>query len=150
MLALSHHVIVQACSDTPTLKYAILGDDVVVSESIYDRYMTIMNTLGVNISIPKSLISNKYIEFAKKTINMREFNDVSVLGPGLILSCIRQTIFTPMLIAIVFQRSLITLPDVIKLLKSKFSDFNFGLWSLFGAKGLISKDHIAALNSGVM
>jgi hypothetical protein len=150
MLALTHHVIVQSCSTTPTLKYAILGDDVVVSDALQQEYLTRMKILGVNISLPKSLISTRFIEFAKKTIDIKNLDDYSPLGAGLIMACIRFKVFSPNLISLVYSKQLITLPDVLNLLKSKFSDFNFGLFSLFGAKGLISRDHNAALSSGVM
>jgi hypothetical protein len=141
MLALTHHVIVQSCSDTPTLKYAILGDDVVISDNLYESYMSKMVSLGVKISLPKSLVSSNFIEFAKRLVDIKENMDFSVLGPGLILASIRNRFLIPLLISEVYKLSLINIPDAVNLLKSFSSDLSFGLFALFGINGLILKDH---------
>lgn len=70
MLALTHHMIVQASSLSPNTAYAVLGDDVIVTETIKDRYLDIMNGLGVEISLPKSIISDRYAEFAKRVVDI--------------------------------------------------------------------------------
>ena len=59
--------------------YAVLGDDVVICEG-WDffgktktqpiNYLDIMTDLGVEISLQKSIISSKYIEFAKRVIDI--------------------------------------------------------------------------------
>jgi len=78
MLALTHHFIVQYCAwSTGVIKvgewfegYAILGDDVVISNKIVARkYLSVMKVLGVGIGLHKSLISTSGIalEFAKRT-----------------------------------------------------------------------------------
>jgi hypothetical protein len=67
MLALTHHFIVQSYySHVPERDYAILGDDVIVPEYLANHYQNVMASLGVSISLPKSIISNKMIEFAKR------------------------------------------------------------------------------------
>lgn len=91
MLALTHHMIVGASmakSRNLAEDYAILGDDVVVPEAIASAYAAILETLGVQISLSKSIISNAYVEFAKK-VKTISGEDYSVIGPGLILSVLR-------------------------------------------------------------
>jgi len=67
MLALTHHMIVNVAS--PSQLYAVLGDDVVVTDSHKDNYLSIMDQLGVGITLSKSIISSTYLEFAKKVIS---------------------------------------------------------------------------------
>jgi len=67
MLALTHHMIVNAAS--PSQLYAVLGDDVVVTDSHKTKYLDFMNQLGVGISLSKSIISKTYLEFAKKVVS---------------------------------------------------------------------------------
>jgi hypothetical protein len=111
-LALSHHVIVQmAAARDGYDSYALLGDDVVVSSDIGTRYSGILNTLGVEISPGKSIQDSSYIEFAKRLINVETGDDYSVLGPGLILNCIRNKAFRVLLLREAFQRGLLTEAD---------------------------------------
>jgi hypothetical protein len=71
MLALTHHVIVQASAinagySTLFTKYCILGDDVVIAESaVALEYVKIMETLGLTIQEGKSINSSISTEFAK-------------------------------------------------------------------------------------
>jgi len=150
MLALTHHVIVQACSFSPTLKYAILGDDGIIDKELSSSYMNMMTSLGVKISLPKSIVSKNFIEFAKRFIDIKENKDFSTLGPGLILSCIRNRFLIPLLISESFKRSLINIPESVSILKSFKLDFNFGLYALFGINGLILKDHRSQSKDGVL
>lgn len=74
MLAFVHHALVQwawvKAEGTFTWfeDYRILGDDVVIAnEMVAQHYLAIMQDLGVEISIPKSLISDRGVsEFAKR------------------------------------------------------------------------------------
>lgn len=78
MLALTHHFIVQWASwraareenrpDGWFSLYAVLGDDIVIAdETVAKHYLEIMNSLGVEIGLAKSLVSNRRtLEFAKK------------------------------------------------------------------------------------
>jgi len=150
MLALTHHVIVQACSPTPTLNYAVLGDDVGIDGELSNSYINLMTSLGVKISLPKSIISSNFIEFAKRFIDIKENNDFTTLGPGLILASIRNRFLIPLLISESFKRKLINIPESVNILKSFKLDFNFGLFALFGINGLILKDHKAHSNEGVL
>jgi len=70
MLALTHHVIVKVasirCGIGDFNGYLILGDDIVISnESVAKEYLKIMDALGVQINLSKSVISKKFAEFAK-------------------------------------------------------------------------------------
>ena len=52
-----------------TMKYCLLGDDVLIgSADIAQKYMEIMKSLGVEISLPKTHISPHFCEFAKQLI----------------------------------------------------------------------------------
>jgi hypothetical protein len=69
MLALTHHMIVNSCVSKPNKDYSILGDDVVVTLPFKDKYLNLMDMLGVEISLQKSMISSDFIEFAKRVIS---------------------------------------------------------------------------------
>lgn len=73
MLALTHHFIVQFCAMKVGYTswfqfYLVLGDDIVIGDIRVARlYKSIIRTLGVSISAPKSLVSNNLtLEFAKR------------------------------------------------------------------------------------
>lgn len=79
MLALTHHFIVQCSAwlskTTPVgswySNYALLGDDLVVGDlSVKDQYLTILKSLGMEVNVHKSIISEtgRCMEFAKRTI----------------------------------------------------------------------------------
>jgi hypothetical protein len=65
MLALTHHMIVQASGPSLVQRYAVLGDDVIVSDDA-PKYLELMTGFGVSISMAKSICSNEFIEFAKR------------------------------------------------------------------------------------
>jgi hypothetical protein len=89
MLALTHHFIIQSYySHSPERDYAILGDDVIVPEYLANHYQNVMTSLGVDISLPKSIVSNKMIEFAKR-VRTLDGEDLSIIGPGLIMAGVR-------------------------------------------------------------
>jgi len=69
MLALTHHMVVNACVSKPNSLYCVLGDDVIVTREFSDTYLSIMKTLGLEISLSKSMISNDFVEFAKRVIS---------------------------------------------------------------------------------
>lgn len=86
MLALTHHVIVQIAARRSGFKnwfqdYAVLGDDIVIAnKAVSNSYLFIMETLGVDINMSKSLVSTTgSLEFAKRLII--ESKDVSPIGP---------------------------------------------------------------------
>lgn len=75
MLAVTHHFIVQLAAYLVRGKeewftdYAVLGDDVVIANGpIAHKYLYIMNAMGVNVGIHKSLLSpsGSSLEFAKR------------------------------------------------------------------------------------
>lgn len=73
LFTLSHHLVVQYCAELVYPgryfdRYAILGDDVCIAdERVASKYHQIVSDFGVDISIPKSLVSNTGgAEFAKR------------------------------------------------------------------------------------
>lgn len=77
MLAITHHCIVQLAAFKAGLTrkggwfqdYGVLGDDIVIAnESVASEYLKIMNLIGVEIGLAKSLVSSQgTFEFAKRT-----------------------------------------------------------------------------------
>jgi hypothetical protein len=137
-MALTHHMIVQASSPTPTSEYAILGDDVVIhGKALSENYLNIMKTLGVEISESKTLISPTHCEFAKKIFDFATGNEISCLGPKLILTTVRTKAFSYMLIIESLNRGLISsMPDVVRMLNLFKIDIGFGLWSICKSIGI--------------
>jgi len=73
IFSLCHHLIIQYCAKEvglrlPFRQYALLGDDIVIAHSgVALKYKTVMTeSLGVNISPEKSLVSFDTFEFAKR------------------------------------------------------------------------------------
>lgn len=153
MLALTHHVIVQCCSDSSFQNYAILGDDIVIQDDLVStKYLDIMKTLGVKISLHKSMISLNHLEFAKR-IFTKEGKTISIIGPGLILSVVRMRALAGLLVSEGIVRSLFDFRLALRVLSGcpglSPQHFDFGIWMLFGSRGILMKDQAAALNNGV-
>jgi hypothetical protein len=97
MLALTHHLIVQiAWKQVNPLKpykwfdgYELLGDDIVIfDKNVAEKYLELMETLGVPINLSKSVIAtNETVEFAKVTYHKGV--DVSALSWRMFLSSSR-------------------------------------------------------------
>jgi len=70
--ALAHHYIIYYCCriegvNWKTLPYALLGDDVVIGNSqVGERYIEVIKSLGLDISIAKTHKSVNFFEFAKR------------------------------------------------------------------------------------
>lgn len=162
MLALTHHMIVNAavasswrfvwCADHLVSHpwYAVLGDDVVLtgydsSETVPANYLSLMEHLGVDISLPKSLVSERYLEFAKKVIS-RDSIDWSPVGPGLILSVVRNKFLAGICLADLVNRGLIDFSASLEFLgKLSFSGkrkireiLGFAVFTMYGPKGSVS------------
>lgn len=75
MLALTHHFIVQyaahSCGKLGWFsQYLILGDDIVIfDKAVAQAYLKLMKTLGVDINLIKSVVSNTHFEFAKRFVS---------------------------------------------------------------------------------
>lgn len=102
MLALTHHVIVHVAATNASLRldddvnYAVLGDDFIINHNgVAAEYLEIMKLLGVSISLGKSVISNRFTEFAK-TLRGPGCN-LSPIGAGAILSATRSAYMFPQL-----------------------------------------------------
>jgi hypothetical protein len=105
MLALTHHMIVQASGPSTVRKYAVLGDDVIVSDDAPD-YLTIMTGFGVQISQAKSIISKEFIEFAKRVRTLKG-EDYSIIGPGLIQAAVRNRFLSAVVLADAIRKDII-------------------------------------------
>lgn len=71
MLALTHHVIVRCAALNAGIEkfndYAILGDDIVIcNDDVAREYCDLMRILGVSINMSKSIVSDRFCEFAKR------------------------------------------------------------------------------------
>ncbi|UBZ25880.1 RNA-dependent RNA polymerase [Fusarium mangiferae mitovirus 1] len=102
MLAVTHHVITRLASLNVNLSnfsdYAVLGDDFVIrNDAVADQYLDIMKYLGVDINLDKSVISNRFAEFAKRLKGPNI--DITPLGPGLILRFIRDKFYIGAVVA---------------------------------------------------
>lgn len=147
-------MIVQASASSPTENYAILGDDVVVPSDISEKYFETMKALGVEVSLAKSIVSNKYIEFAKK-ITTSSGEDYSILGPGQLLTVVRNRSVYGLALADAYSKGLMLESETRQRLSLALSDpdehflerdlvvkkkkraLEFGTYMLFGPKGLI-------------
>jgi len=88
LLALTHHALVQLAAHNVAahgsrwfLDYAVLGDDIVIADkAVAKEYLRIMDTIGVEIGLAKSLVSiTGSLEFAKRTwIRGRQATPVSL------------------------------------------------------------------------
>jgi len=105
MLALTHHMIVQASGPKLVRKYAVLGDDVIVSDDAPD-YLEIMTGFGVGISLAKSIISNEFVEFAKRVRTLKG-EDFSIIGPGLIMSAVRNRFLSAVVLADALRKDIV-------------------------------------------
>jgi hypothetical protein len=79
-----------------TNKYAILGDDIVIVDSLRNRYLELIRSLGVEIQETKSLINDdSFVEFAKRLVDIksRTWVDYSIIGPKLIIGSIKNPIY---------------------------------------------------------
>jgi hypothetical protein len=104
MLALTHHFLVQAAAwhsglisvGTLYTNYAVLGDDLVIGDKkVKDSYLMILKSLGMEVNISKSIMSDRghALEFAKRTFfrgvdvspfPLKELGSAQGLLPGLI------------------------------------------------------------------
>jgi len=73
---LTHHLVIAWCAHICGLSnfidYIILGDDIVINnDKVARKYISIMNKLGVDISLQKTHISSNTYEFAKRWIKRK-------------------------------------------------------------------------------
>lgn len=89
-------------------KYAILGDDFVIESQYGDRYLEIIKSLGVDISLGKSIINSNFIEFAKRLFNSITGEVDVILGPKLVIQAIQNNFFKITLIHECYKRDYIS------------------------------------------
>jgi hypothetical protein len=89
--SLSHHILVQYAhyKATGTLvwftAYALLGDDIVIANAVVaQKYLELLQVIGVEVGLAKSLISSTAcFEFAKRTfIGGKDASPISLLAVG--------------------------------------------------------------------
>lgn len=167
MLALTHHMIIQASGDQVVKNYAVLGDDVVVSHDA-PRYLELMTGFGVSISMAKSIVSNEFIEFAKRVRTIKG-EDFSIIGPGLIMASVRNRFLSAVALADSIRKDIVRwtaapkvfleMPGRTKHIRGRGKrdtkpfdtvrgPLDYGSWVLFGPKGLISRNLSFALKEG--
>jgi hypothetical protein len=141
MLALTHHVIVQVayinCGGTEGLfdKYCILGDDIVIGDdNVASEYLRIMEILGVNISLYKSIISTDFTEFAK-LLKGPEGIDITPVSSGLILKVLRCNYYYPVLFWDLFCKKLHSFSTFDTLFRDRSKSYlkkyrSFFLWTI--------------------
>jgi hypothetical protein len=92
VFSLTHHILVQyaAFKAYGTLRwfedYALLGDDIVLADSkVAQEYLALLQVIGVEVGLAKSLISsNGSFEFAKRTfIHGQDASWISLLALGI-------------------------------------------------------------------
>jgi hypothetical protein len=83
--------------------YIILGDDIVIKNNrVAQKYIVLMTRLGVDISLPKTFVSNDTYEFAKRIIkDNKEITGLSLKG---ILGNINNVYIVYMQLFTYFQR----------------------------------------------
>jgi hypothetical protein len=140
MLALTHHLVVAKAAELAGIsnftQYALLGDDIVINHDIVaERYVHLMESLGVSINMSKSVISNDIAEFAKRLVSPTF--ELSPIGAGNILLVSRRTIMLGALLAELYNKSIIVDSNTVIELISSFprkAEINFlVLWTYFGS-----------------
>jgi hypothetical protein len=58
--------------DLPKYKYAILGDDIVMSGEYYNKYISVMTDLGCKVSMDKTIVSSRLAEFASRVVTQKD------------------------------------------------------------------------------
>lgn len=119
MLALTHHFVVQLAALRAGWVgwfpyYALLGDDIVIADrAVAEHYLAIMRGLGVSISLHKSIVSESgLLEFAKRWYSGTR-GELSALGPGLLLACVKNIYLLPVLLLQMFQRNWLHFPTCV-------------------------------------
>lgn len=119
MLALTHHLVVQVAAARAGYSgtfpyYAVLGDDLVIADTdVAKNYQVLMSYLGVPINLSKSLVSERTLEFAKRWVHL-DHGELSPLGSGVLLGCVRSPRMLPMLIAELANKGYTFYPSVVK------------------------------------
>lgn len=156
MLAFCHHVLVQLAASRAGVVgwfpyYAIVGDDIVIADkAVADSYQILLRTLGLQISLSKSLISESgLLEFAKRWTSATR-GEISAIAPALLLQTLRSPHLLAVLIVTLFERSWITFPEQLrvlsvgarKILKIPRTLFALIIATVIGPSGLLRNSHL--------
>lgn len=146
VFSLCHHLIVQLAATRVGIRtwfaeYALLGDDIVITnEEVANEYFKIMTVeLGVSINKSKSLQSNQGVmEFAKRIIGPK--GDFSPVGPKNVSLFLADKLHIPSLLVDLrdkgigidyfFVRKLLTTFKQKRLFKFNWSELHAMIWSL--------------------
>lgn len=144
MLALTHHVLVRIAAQRAGVlnfnNYAVLGDDIVINhDDVASEYLKLMESLGVDINFSKSIVSKDMVEFAKRWLTPSGL-DLSPIGPGLILACMRKPLTIGSLLHEATNKGYIPISStVLSLIRSLPGHFRLsaelGIWAAFGVGG---------------
>jgi hypothetical protein len=153
MLALTHHVIVKIAAINANLadsivNYAVLGDDIVINnDKVASAYVDIMSALGLEISMGKSVISNRFTEFAKKLRGPKL--NFSPIGAGAVLASCRSGYMFPALIRSALGNVILSPSEVLDRVQDIPSGLvarqdlqkylNVVLWQLLGPSSPLAK-----------
>jgi hypothetical protein len=117
-------------------QYALLGDDIVINHDVVaERYVHLMESLGVSINMSKSVVSSEIAEFAKRLVSPSF--ELSPIGAGNLLLVTRRTSMIGALLAELYNKSIIIDSNTVIELISSFprkEEINFlVLWTYFGS-----------------
>lgn len=138
MLALTHHLIVMLAASRLGIRefssYAVLGDDIIINDDdVAAEYLDIMNVLGVGINASKSIVSDRFGEFAKRYVSPTF--DISPIGSGNLLQAARRPQALGSLIVEMYTKSVIRdfgnglIPLYLRLpIKEAFSKVSLWTW----------------------
>jgi hypothetical protein len=118
MLAITHHFIIHWAGVRAGLpwgyvsnSYVVLGDDVVICDpDLAVQYQDLMDRLGVNVSLPKSIVSSDSAEIAKRLLWRGE--DISPISWTLMELANNQLSFAPALFQQLCERGLLKDSDL--------------------------------------
>lgn len=104
-----------------------------------------MSILGLRISLGKSFLSSRWVEFAKKTIFLDNNLDYACIGPRLVLNAVLNKFYNVHLISSLVERRLVDSFELAsKMTKSpkriSSEHSRFGLLLLFGPLGSVIRN----------
>lgn len=87
VFTLTHHLVVYYCAQLCGLKnfdqYMILGDDIVIkNDAVAKAYIRVIKSLGVELSLQKTHVSDDTYEFAKRWIQPKQSREITGLPLG--------------------------------------------------------------------
>lgn len=138
LLALAHHALVQYVAGLVGRHswfedYAIVGDDIVILDrEVADRYREVLSELGVQISMEKSLVSERGVfEFCKRLVTPE--GDVSGMPVKLLFQAFKYPLDAPVLIRQWHRRGFTLFPIAVARAVSSLSARSVNLEKAIGS-----------------